>query len=133
MRPRVDPALEQVKSVPLLGTEVISPVVHLITLSLYRLKYPGSRNLSGAHSPGLRKVSGANYPGSRNLSGVHYPGSRNLSGSTVLSATESRMKPFTRKTLALQNGAVQIFCNDSNKCKLNSRSTEKYADYTRCA
>ena len=66
------------KSVSLLGTGVISPVVHLMTLSLYRVKYPASR-----------KLSGANYPGSRNLSGVHYTASRNLSGATVLSATES--------------------------------------------
>jgi hypothetical protein len=109
-------------SVPLLGTGVISPVVHLITLSLYRLKYPGSR-----------KLSGANYPGSRNLNGVHYTGSRNLSGATVLSATESPMKLFTRKTLVLQSGVVQIFANDSNKYKLKSRSTEKHADYMRFA
>ena len=111
------------KSVPLLGTGIISPVVHLITLSLYRMKYPGSRNLSGANYPGSRKLSGANYPGSRNLSGVHYAGSRNLSGATVLSATKSPMELFTRKS-----GAVQLFANDRNKYKLNSRSTEKYAD-----
>ena len=86
------------------------------------MKYPGSRNLSGA-----------NYSGSRNLSGVQYTGSRNISGATVLSATESPMKLFTRKTLALQSSAVQIFANDSNKHKLNSRSTEKHADYMRCA
>jgi len=118
VRHRVHPALERMKSVPLLGTGIISLVVHLITLSLYRMKYPGSLNLSGA-----------NYLGSRNLSGVHYTGSRNLSGAR---ATESPMKLFTRKTLALQSSAVQIFANDSNKYKLNSRSTEKHADNMRC-
>ena len=56
--------------------------------------------------PGSRNLSGANYPGSRNLSGVHCTGSRNLSGATVLSAAESPMKLLTRKTLALQSGAV---------------------------
>jgi hypothetical protein len=110
------------KSVPLLGTGIISLVVQFITLSLYRLKYPGSRNLSGA-----------NYPVSRNLSGVHYTGSRNLSGATVLSATESPMKLFTRKTLALQSGSFQTFAKDSDKYKLNSRNTEKHADYVNCA
>jgi hypothetical protein len=108
-------------------------------LSLYRLKYPGSRNLSGAnypvsrnlsgaYYPRSRNLSGANYPGSRNLTGVNHPGSRNLSCATVLSVTESPMKLFTRKTLALQKGADQIFANYSNKYELNSRSTEKYAD-----
>ena len=55
VRPRVDPPLEQMKSVSLLGTGVMSPVVRLITVALYRLNYPGARNLSGAHSSGLRK------------------------------------------------------------------------------
>jgi hypothetical protein len=46
--PRVGQTVEQMKSLPLLGREVSSPCVQLITLSLYRLSYPGSRNVNGA-------------------------------------------------------------------------------------
>lgn len=47
MEPRVGQNVEQTKSLPLLGTEVSSPVVQLVTLSLRRLNYPGSRNVNG--------------------------------------------------------------------------------------